>query len=350
MASLTRTPRTARSAARLPRSLHWIAHRGNLDGPVPAHENSPAYLRDALAAGCEVEVDVHWHEGGLWLGHDGPRHAIDLGFLMDARVWTHCKTVATYLELRRHKDVNAFFQEGDEIAPTTRGYLWHHARSTTFAARSIATWLDYAPERAAAAIELAGVCSDAPLRWRESAAAAPAADRGLPFDLLVLDVDGVLTDGTKTYGQDGQVLSKAFCDQDFTAIKRFRAAGVEVCLLSGDRAVNEAIAQTRQLDFHFARDAQGNIDKKRFLAQLALRYGVAPARIAYVGDDYYDLTILEAARWSYCPSNAIACVRDVVTEVLDRPGGHGVVAALYDLWREAIPHAFPTDSWQVNAR
>ena len=60
---------------------------------------------------------------------------------------------------------------------------------------------------------------------------------------------------------------------------------------------------------------------------LAARYAVPEDRIAYVGDDYYDLTILEAARWSYCPSNAIACVQDVVTEVLDRDGGHGVVAA-----------------------
>ena len=350
MAILTRVPRLCATQQRLRRSPRLIAHRGNVCGVQAERENTLGYLKEALAAGFEVEVDVRIDSGQLWLGHDAPTQAVELGFLMDARVWTHCKTVATYLELGKHKDVNAFFQDHDEIAPTTRGFLWHHSRSRTFGDRSIATWLTLDASRGLEQVELAGICTDEPVRYRATRTSAVPERPGLPFDLLVLDIDGVLTDGTKTYGRDGQVLSKAFCDQDFTAIKRFRAAGVKVCLLSGDRTVNEEIAKTRQLDFYSARDASGNIDKKRFLPTLAARYAVPEDRIAYVGDDYYDLTILEAARWSYCPSNAIACVQDVVTEVLDRDGGHGVVAALYDLWRAAIPHAFPTDSWEVNTR
>ncbi len=51
--------------------------------------------------------------------------------------------------------------------------------------------------------------------------------------LLILDVDGVMTDGTKTYGIRGEVLSKRFCDHDFTAIKKFKDDGWDVGLTFG---------------------------------------------------------------------------------------------------------------------
>lgn len=47
--------------------------------------------------------------------------------------------------------------------------------------------------------------------------------------LLILDVDGVLTNGKKYYGENGLGRLKNFCDKDFTAIKRIKAAGVNVC-------------------------------------------------------------------------------------------------------------------------
>jgi 3-deoxy-D-manno-octulosonate 8-phosphate phosphatase (KDO 8-P phosphatase) len=71
--------------------------------------------------------------------------------------------------------------------------------------------------------------------------------------LLVIDIDGVMTDGTKTYGIDGKVISKRFNDKDFTAIKRFKASNVKVCFLSGDRNVNEAMANDRNVDFYHSR-------------------------------------------------------------------------------------------------
>ncbi len=52
--------------------------------------------------------------------------------------------------------------------------------------------------------------------------------------LLILDVDGVLTDGTKVYDKDHNVLSKRFMCKDFSAIKRFIAAGIKVVMISGD--------------------------------------------------------------------------------------------------------------------
>ena len=71
------------------------------------------------------------------------------------------------------------------------------------------------------------------------------------IELLVLDIDGVLTDGKKYYGLDGLPFAKTYCDKDFTAIKRVRGAGISVCFLSGDERVNKAMAKNRNIDFLF---------------------------------------------------------------------------------------------------
>ena len=68
--------------------------------------------------------------------------------------------------------------------------------------------------------------------------------------LLILDIDGVMTDGTKLYGLDGLTMGKRYCDRDFTAIKQFKASGVQVCFLSGDDKVNEQMAKTRKTDYY----------------------------------------------------------------------------------------------------
>ena len=66
--------------------------------------------------------------------------------------------------------------------------------------------------------------------------------------LLILDVDGVLTDGTKVYDAEHKVLSKTYMCKDFTAIKRFIAAGVQVVMISGDN-FNATMANKRNIDF-----------------------------------------------------------------------------------------------------
>ena len=76
--------------------------------------------------------------------------------------------------------------------------------------------------------------------------------------LLILDVDGVLTDGTKTYDREHNVISKRYADQDFTAIKLFQE-GWKVCFLSSD-AFNEGVAKKRGIDFYNSR-VHGFIDK-----------------------------------------------------------------------------------------
>ena len=73
------------------------------------------------------------------------------------------------------------------------------------------------------------------------------------YKLLIIDIDGVLTDGCKTYDLLGNVISKNFNDKDFTAIKRFKN-NLNVCFLTADDRVNRNIASSRKVDFYYTRD------------------------------------------------------------------------------------------------
>ena len=61
-------------------------------------------------------------------------------------------------------------------------------------------------------------------------------------------LQGLLLDNV-LFPVKGKVISKTWCDIDFTAIKRFKAAGIQICFLSGDRRVNEAMAAARKVNF-----------------------------------------------------------------------------------------------------
>lgn len=145
------------------------------------------------------------------------------------------------------------------------------------------------------------------------------------FKLLILDVDGVLC-RRKTYDKDHNVLSKEFCDTDFTAIKRFIANGVPVVLLSGD-AWNEKMALKRGLTFYFAERKDRKIDKLPALWEICNKYNILPKDTAYCGDDYFDIDILLAVGYKFCPLNAIKEVKEISC-ILPVHGGNGVVAEL----------------------
>jgi len=146
--------------------------------------------------------------------------------------------------------------------------------------------------------------------------------------LVILDVDGVLTDGTKTYDIQGNVISKRFNDRDFTAIKKLKAAEIAVCFLSGDENINKVIAKKRNIDFYSSRDKDGNLNKASFLPMLYKKYGAERDTTVYVGDDYFDIEIMKEVKYSYCPWDSPLDVQDVVTFLLPSKGGEGVIVAL----------------------
>lgn len=157
------------------------------------------------------------------------------------------------------------------------------------------------------------------------------------FKLLILDVDGVLTSGRKTYDKDHNVLSKEYCDKDFTAIKRFIANGIPVILLSGDKNCNEGMAYARGLPFYFSERKKGKIDKLSKFHEICYKYNVSPDQVCALGDDWHDLQILQKVKYRYCPKDAIQEVKNIC-QVLPRDGGNGVVAELAALYKEFLPN------------
>ena len=149
--------------------------------------------------------------------------------------------------------------------------------------------------------------------------------------LLILDIDGVLTDGKKYYDASGRAVLKTFCDRDFTAIKKFKAAGWKVVFLSGDPNINEAMAKNRKIPFYCNRVDGKMVNKCTFLEQLCKEYDTTPANTVYVGDDVFDIDLLKAVKWPFCPSNADPEVQKIAMNI-DAKSGECVVAAIYEIF------------------
>lgn len=161
--------------------------------------------------------------------------------------------------------------------------------------------------------------------------------------LLILDVDGVLTDGTKYYGPTGNVLMKRFADLDFTAILKFKMRGWSVCWLSADRNVNEGLARDRGIDYWCSRLDDGSIDKVGWYKLLKIHYSVAPnEQVIYVGDDLFDIPIMMSVKQdmgqAYCPANSAPQVKDFAIQ-LNSKGGEGAIMELFHT-------LYPTDIQQ----
>ena len=148
--------------------------------------------------------------------------------------------------------------------------------------------------------------------------------------LIILDVDGVLTNGKKIYNSEGVCAYKTFCDKDFTAIKKFKASGVSVCFLSGDENINKEIAKNRNLDFYSSRFKK----KEDFLPELLKTYTCSKNEVVFIGDDIFDLQLLKEVKYSFCPNDSCQEVKKEAFKILDVKGGDNVVMHLFDYLSE----------------
>ena len=143
--------------------------------------------------------------------------------------------------------------------------------------------------------------------------------------LLILDVDGVLSDGKKYYDGSGLAVYKTFCDKDFTAIKKFRASGCRVIFLSGDKNVNQHVAINRNIDFY---NSRGKC-KTEFIDIILEKYKTTIDQTAFVGDDIFDLPLMEMVGYKYCPNDAATELKSICY-ILDNNGGNNCINELYD--------------------
>jgi 3-deoxy-D-manno-octulosonate 8-phosphate phosphatase (KDO 8-P phosphatase) len=150
----------------------------------------------------------------------------------------------------------------------------------------------------------------------------PAAD----VSLVVLDVDGVLTDGRLWYGPDGENL-KVFDARDGHGIKTLIAAGIGVAVISGRRS-SAVTARMRELGVSDV--AQGVGDKARALAELLKRNAVDARRVACLVDDTPDLGLMAAVGLPAAVADAHPDVLAAAGHVTRARGGRGAVREFCD--------------------
>jgi 3-deoxy-D-manno-octulosonate 8-phosphate phosphatase (KDO 8-P phosphatase) len=150
--------------------------------------------------------------------------------------------------------------------------------------------------------------------------------------LLLLDVDGVLTEGGLLYGKDGEQ-TKTFNTLDGHGLKLLQSAGISVAIISGR---DSAALHKRMTDLGIDHVFAGVHDKKASAEQLMQTLRVNWSEVASMGDDWPDLPMLLPAAFSCAPPQAHAEVLSRVDWVTGRAAGHGAVRELCDVLLQAI--------------
>ena len=151
--------------------------------------------------------------------------------------------------------------------------------------------------------------------------AAYLEERARSVRALVLDVDGVLTDGRLYYLADGSEV-KVMHARDGLGLQLLRAAGLGVALISGRAS---PIIERRAAELGIEVVLQGIRDKVAAYEQVLAQMRLNDQLVAYVGDDLPDLPILSRAGLSFAPADAAPEVRGSVAVVLRSNGGQGAV-------------------------
>ncbi len=159
----------------------------------------------------------------------------------------------------------------------------------------------------------------------------PLKDRLRSVRLLLLDVDGVLTDGGLYFANGGDEW-KRFDVKDGAGIYMARKLGLEVGLITGKTS---DIVTRRAEELGMALVRQGAMDKVPAFTELVEEAGCTAAETAYVGDEVLDLPVMARVGVSACPADAHALVKRHADVVLSAPGGRGAVREFVDLLLDA---------------
>jgi len=149
----------------------------------------------------------------------------------------------------------------------------------------------------------------------------------MSIKLLALDVDGVMTDGTILYTENGEEV-KAFNAHDGLGMKYLCKAGVEIVVISGrhskplERRLDDLGIRRRRLEC---------VDKTVALSDICDELGLSLADCAFMGDDWVDMDVMKQVGYAMAPNNAAQEVKAIADWVATKDGGHGAV-------REACEH------------
>lgn len=156
-------------------------------------------------------------------------------------------------------------------------------------------------------------------------------NRAKPIKLLLLDVDGVLTDGSITYTHRGDEIKTFHCRDGF-GMTMLQKIGVEIGLISARQS--EAVTR-RAHDLKLSHVFQGTRHKLAVLTSLMNDLNLTPPEVAFMGDDWLDLAVLSQVGLAATVADGMPELKPMVHFVSEHPGGRGAVRDLCDLIIEA---------------
>jgi 3-deoxy-D-manno-octulosonate 8-phosphate phosphatase (KDO 8-P phosphatase) len=159
-------------------------------------------------------------------------------------------------------------------------------------------------------------------------------EKAKKLKLLILDVDGVLTDGKLFFDNDGNEY-KSFHAQDGHGIKMLRQTGVEVAVISGRKSKSVAL-RMKNLGIEYV--YQGHENKIAAFNEIIEKIGITPEQAAHVGDDVIDLPVMIRVGLAIAVNDANFAVKQHADWCTALPGGQGAVREVCDFIMQAQGH------------
>ncbi len=148
----------------------------------------------------------------------------------------------------------------------------------------------------------------------------------MSIELIVLDVDGTMTDGKITYTQNRDEI-KSFCVKDGLAISSWIKLGKSVAIITGRES---KIVERRARELGIKYFYQGVHNKQEVLEELLNRLNLSIESVASIGDDLNDYNLLKVSKLSFVPNNASPYVKEIASIILSKNGGDGAVREMIE--------------------
>ena len=146
------------------------------------------------------------------------------------------------------------------------------------------------------------------------------------ISFILMDLDGVLTDGTVVYSTTGEHI-KVFSVYDGYGIERGHKLGLKFGIISG-RSSEVNVLRAKKL--HIEELHQDISDKVKAYEEIKQKYSLGDENFAYIGDEVFDIPLLRIAAFSAAPANAVPEVKEEVHYVTSTEGGKGAVREMID--------------------